>query len=158
MRRLVAMSFVLATVAAVPVAAQSHPNFTGSWTLDASKSVGQMIPQSMELDVTHTDKTLSVTRHSVGPAGAKTTTLVYQLDGSTSKNTVGGNGMTVDLSSTTAWAGDTLVISTTAPTMQGGMQQTERWTLEPGGKQLTLNGDIAISGQSASAKMVFTKK
>ena len=158
MRRLVALSFVLAAVSAVPAAAQTHPNFTGSWVLDPAKSVGPMIPQAMELDVSHTDKSLSITRHATGPRGPQTTTLVYQLDGTTSKNTVGGNGMTVDLNSTTTWAGDTLVVKTTAPTMQGGMQQTERWNLEPGGKQLTLNGDISISGQSATAKMVFTKK
>ena len=66
--------------------------------------------------------------------------------------------MSVDLNSTATWSGDTLVIDTTAPQMQGGMKQVERWAVEGGGKMLTVRGDISVAGQSASAKMVFTKQ
>lgn len=158
MRRFVSVLFALATVAAVPVAAQSHPDLSGKWVLDASKSQGPMVPPSMELTVTQTDKLLTIERSATGPAGATKTTLVYQLDGSMSKNTLGANGMSVDLNSTATWSGDTLVIDTTAPQMQGGMKQVERWAVEGGGKMLTVRGDISVAGQSASAKMVFTKQ
>ena len=158
MRRLVPMLFVLATVAAGPVAAKSHPDFSGKWVLDPSKSEGPTVPPSSELMVTQTAKALTVARNSPGPTGPITSTLVYQLDGTASKNTVGGNGMTVDLNSTTAWEGPALVISTTTPQMQGGFKQTERWSLDDGGKQLTVKGDIAVSGQTASIKLVFVKK
>ena len=158
MRRLVPMLFVLATVAAGPVAAQSHPDFSGKWVLDPSKSEGPTVPPSSELNVTQTPKALTVARNSPGPTGPMTSTLVFQLDGATSTNSVSGNGMTVDLSSTAAWDGPALVISTTAPKMQGGFKQTERWSLDDGGKQLTVKGDIAVSGQTASVKLVFVKK
>lgn len=157
MRRLVPLLFVLATVAAGPVAAQSHPDFSGKWVLDPAKSQGPMIPKSMELTVTQTEKLLTIERNAAGPSGSMKTTLVYQLDGSMSTNTVGANGMSMDLNSKAAWTGDTLVIDTTAPQMQGGMKQVERWSVEGGGKQLTVRGDISIAGQSASATMVYTK-
>lgn len=158
MRRLVSMLFVLATVAAGPVAAQSHPDFTGKWVLDPSKSEGPTVPPSSELNVTQTEKSLTVVRNSPGPTGPMSSTLVFQLDGTPSKNTVGGNGMTVDLNSTTAWDGPALVIDTTAPQMQGGFKQTERWSVDESGKTLTVKGDIAVSGQTASVKLVFLKK
>ena len=158
MRRLVPMLFVLATVAAGPVAAQAHPDFSGKWVLDPSKSEGPTVPPSSELNVTQTEKSLTVARNSPGPTGPMTSTLVFQLDGTASKNTVGGNGMTVDLNSTTSWDGSALVINTTAPQMQGGFKQTERWSLDDSGKLLTVKGDIAVSGQTASVKLVFLKK
>jgi hypothetical protein len=158
MRRLIPMLFTLATVAAGPLAAQAHPDFSGKWALDPSKSQGPMVPPSSDLTVTQTDKLLTIVRNSPGPSGPMSTTLVYQLDGTASKNTVGGNGMTVDLNSTTAWDGPALVISTTAPQMQGGLKQTERWSLDDSGKTLTLKGDIAVAGQTASMTLVFVKK
>lgn len=157
MRRIVTTLFALATVVAGPLAAQAHPNFSGSWVLDPAKSAG-MVPKSSELKITQTDKALTIERNAVGPTGQPvSSTLVYHLDGTPSKNSLGGNGMTIDLNSTTAWEGADLVISTTAE-LQGGMKQTERLTLEDGGKQLTVHGDIAVSGQTASGKLVFTKK
>lgn len=158
MRRLAPVLFALATVAAGPVAAQSHPDFSGKWVLDPSKSQGPMVPQSSELTITQTDKTLTLVRNSAGPSGPMTTTLVYQLDGSPSKNAVGANGITVDFSSTTAWEGPALVINTTAPQLQGGFKQTERWSLDDGRNTLTLKGDVAMAGQSASMTLVFMKK
>ena len=158
MRRLAPLLFALATVAAGPVAAQSHPDFSGKWVLDPTKSEGPTVPPSSELNVTQTEKSLTVVRNSPGPTGPMTSTLVFQLDGAASKNTVGGNGMTVDLNSTTVWDGPALVISTTAPQMQGGFKQTERWSLDDGGKTLRVKGDIAISGQTASVTLVFLKK
>ena len=157
MRRLVPLLLVLATVAAGPVAAQSRPDFSGKWVLVPAKSQGPMIPKSLELNVTQTDKLLTIERNATGPAGSMKSTLVYQLDGSMSTNTVGANGMSMDLNSKATWTGDTLVIDTTAPQMQGGMKQVERWSVEGGGKQLTVRGDISIAGQSASATMVYTK-
>jgi hypothetical protein len=157
MRRLVPLLLVLATVAAGPVAAQSRPDFSGKWVLDPAKSQGPMIPKSLELNVTQTEKLLTIERNATGPAGSMKSTLVYQLDGSMSTNTVGANGMSMDLNSKATWTGDTLVIDTTAPQMQGGMKQVERWSVEGGGKKLTVRGDISIAGQSASATMVYTK-
>jgi hypothetical protein len=157
MRRFVSTLFALATVAAGPLAAQSHPSFSGTWVLDTAKSQG-MVPKSSELKITQTDKSLTIERNAVGPTGQQvSSTLVYNLDGTPSTNTLGGSGMTVDLKSTTTWEGPALVINTTAD-FQGGMKQTERLTLDDAGKQLTVHGDIAVAGQTASGKLVFTKK
>ncbi len=157
MRRLVSTLFALATIAAGPLAAQSHPSFSGTWVLDTAKSQG-MVPKSSQLKITQTDKSLTIERSAIGPTGQPvSSTLVYQLDGTPSKNSLGANGMTVDLNSTTAWDGAALVINTTAD-VQGGMKQTERLSLDEGGKQLTVHGDISVAGQSASGMLVFTKK
>ena len=157
MRRIVSTLFALATVAAGPLAAQSHTTFSGTWVLDTAKSQG-MVPKSSELKITQTDKSLTIERNAVGPTGQPvSSTLVYNLDGTPSTNSLGGNGMTVDLKSTTTWDGPALVISTTAD-IQGGMKQTERLSIENGGKQLTVHGEIAVAGQAASGNLIFTKK
>ena len=152
-------AFLLMTLGLVPAAsAQSHPDFTGTWVLDPSKSQAPMIPQSSELIVSQSEKALTIERTAKFSTGTQTSKLVYNIDGSTSTNTVNPPGMSpIDFKSTTAWDGTTLAITTTAD-FNGGFKQVERWTIGDGGKQLTVNAEIAVSGQSGTAKMIYTKK
>jgi len=161
MRRLTTPFAVLAMVlcwgASAP-AQSAHPDFTGTWTLETSKSQAPMIPQSSQLVVSQSDKVLTIDRTAKFSAGTQTGKLVYSIDGSSSTNTANPpGGAPIEFKSTTSWDGPTLVITTSAD-FNGGYKQVERWTLSEGGKQLTVNGDIAVSGQTATAKMVYTKK
>ena len=138
--------------------AQSHPDFSGTWILDPSKSQAPVVPQSSQLVVSQSDKVLTIEQTAKSPAGDQVVKLVYNTDGSLSTNsTTGPNGSRIDFKSTTSWDGPTLVITTTAD-FQGGFNQVERWTVSEGGKRLVVNGDIAVSGQKATAKMVYAKK
>ena len=47
MRRFATLALTLASLAS-PLAAQSHPDFSGKWTLDTKASEGPMLPVAME--------------------------------------------------------------------------------------------------------------
>jgi hypothetical protein len=117
-----------------------------------------MVPQSAQLVVTQSGKALSYEQTSMTPAGSRVNKMSYQMDGATSKNSVAGpGGASIDFNSTTAWDGPTLIITTTAD-LAGGFKQVERWTMSADGKELTILGDVSVSGQKATAKMFYGKK
>ena len=151
--------FTLALACASSVSAQAtHPDFSGTWQLDSAKSQAPTLPATSTLSVTQSDKLLTIEQTSSSAMGSRTTRLVYRIDGSPSKNTFPApGGASIDFNSNVEWSGQTLVITTTAD-LSGGFKQVERWTVSDGGKQLVVNGDIAVSGQTATAKMVYTKK
>jgi hypothetical protein len=150
---------LMASIWAPSAAAQSaHPDFSGTWVLDAAKSQAPMLPQSAQVVVSQSDKLLSIEHTVTNAAGTRVNKLAYHIDGTPSKNSATGpEGTSIDFNSNTEWSGRTLVITTTAD-FNGGFKQVERWTLSGDGKQLTVVGDIAVSGQTATAKMHYDKK
>ena len=160
MRRLLSTALVFLSSAVPAIAhAQSTPSdFSGTWVLQPGKSQGPVVPQSAQLVVTQSGKLLAYEQTSTTPAGTRTNKLSYHIDGTASKNpTAGPGGATIDFNSTTAWDGPTLVITTTAD-LAGGFKQVERWTMSADGKELTIVGDVAVSGQTATARMSYAKK
>ena len=151
------LAIAFAGTQSVPAQA-AHSDFSGTWVLEPSKSQAPMMPQSSELVVSQSDKVLTIDRTAKMANGTQSGKLAYNIDGTASTNSATPPGGTpIEFKSTTSWDGHTLVITTTAD-FNGGFKQVERWTLSEGGKVLTVNGDIAISGQTATAKMVYTKK
>jgi hypothetical protein len=153
--------FALVSVLALSATASAQstkPDFSGTWVLDSAKSQAPMLPKSAQLFVSQSDKVLSVEHTASTAAGTRVNKLFYHIDGTPSKNSTNGpEGVSIDFNSTTDWSGRTLVITTTAD-FNGGFKQVERWTLSGDGKQLTVVGDIAVSGQTATAKMLYDKK
>ena len=142
-----------------PASAQSaRPDFSGPWVLDSAKSQAPMLPKAAQLVVSQSDKLLSIEHTVSSAAGTRANKLTYHIDGTPSKNSTSSpEGVSIDFNSNTEWSGRTLVITTTAD-FNGGFKQIERWTLSGDGKQLTVVGDIAVSGQTATAKMLYDKK
>lgn len=161
MRRLLSTTLVVLSSALVPaiaIAQNTQSDFSGTWVLQPEKSKGPVVPQSAQLVVTQTGKVLTYEQTSTSTVGTQTNKLSYHIDGAPSKNTTPvRNGASIDFNSTTAWEGPTLVITTTAD-IAGGFKQIERWTMSGDGKELTILGDVAVSGQTATAKMFYTKK
>lgn len=161
MRRLVSAALVVlcsAVVPAVAYAQSAKSDFSGTWVLQPGKSQGPVVPQSAQLVVTQAGKLLSYEQTSTSPAGTSVNKMSYHIDGTPSKNsTPGPGGASIDFNATTAWDGPTLVITTTAD-LAGGFKQVERWTMSADGKELTIVGDVAVSGQTATAKMSYAKK
>ena len=151
------LTLALTWAPSVPAQA-AHPDFSGTWVLDSAKSQAPGLPRTSTLSVTQSDTLLTIEQTVSNATGSRQTKLVYRMDGSPSKNTFPGpGGASIDFNANVEWSGQTLVITTTAD-LSGGFKQVERWTVSDGGKQLVVNGDIAVSGQSATAKMVYTKK
>jgi hypothetical protein len=160
MRRIATLALSLASLAS-PLAAQSHPDFSGKWTLDTKASEGPMMPVAMVVVVTQDAAKLKVENNSTMAMGdqkmEQKSTLTYNLDGSVAKNTLSSQAGSLDLASTSAWDGKTLVITTKADLPAGQLSQVDKWTLAPDGKSLMLTRDVAIAGQTMAIKMAFTK-
>ena len=158
MRRFVSLAFTLSVLAA-PLAAQgTHPDLSGKWTLDPKSVDGVMaVPAGVVMTVTQDAKTLKMDQAATTPAGDQKVSMTFNLDGSTSKNTVSAQGMSMDMSSTAAWEGAALVVKTTAEIQGQTLVQTERWTLDPDGKTLRVQRDASAAGQNMSMKMAFNK-
>jgi hypothetical protein len=158
MRRFASLAFALAVIAS-PLAAQgAHPNFGGKWTLDpAGSPASPMMPSAMTVTVTQDDKTINVESVATTPMGDQKTTQLINLDGSSTTNTINGGGTDVVLTSTAAWDGAALVVTTKAEVQGQPLQQTDRWSLDPDGKTLSMARGLNIAGQSMDMKLVFKK-
>lgn len=159
MRRFASLAFAL-VAAASPLAAQgAHPSFSGTWTLDPSGApASAMTPSSMTVVIVQTDKTINVSSDAVTTMGPQKASQVINLDGSPTKNPVdAGGGNTIDLTSTAAWDGPSLVVTTKAEVQGQTLQQIDRWTLDADGKTLKMARGLSIAGQSMDMSLVFKK-
>ena len=160
MRRFATLALTLASLAS-PLAAQTHPDFSGKWVLDTKASEGPMMPLAMTVVVTQDASKLKVENNSTMAMGEQKmeqkSTLTYTLDGSVAKNTLTSMGGSLDLASTSAWSENTLVITTKADLPAGQLTQVDHWLLAPDGKSLKLTRDVSVAGQTMAIKMSFTK-
>ena len=145
--------------AGAPAAAATHPDFTGTWVLDTTKSQSPMpLPGTMQVVVAQTGNSMKIDRTASTPNGDMSTTTTFTLDGATSKNTVTQMGMSIDMNTVATWDGAALVAKTTADVGGQSLEQTDRWSLSADGKELTINTDVSAGGQQMSAKLVLNKK
>lgn len=161
MRRIATLAIAFASLA-TPLAAQSHPDFSGKWALDTKASEGPMMPSAMTIVVTQDAKTIKVENTSTMAMGEQKmeqkNSLSYNLDGSPSKNTASGMGASLELTSTAAWQGPTFLVTTKADLGNGQtMTQKDTWVLSADGKTLRQNRDVSVGAQTMALKMVFTK-
>lgn len=162
MRRLVSTLFALTTLAATtaaqaPAHGATHPDLTGTWTLDPKNSAGMGVPQSMTLRITKDTKLITFAKVFATPAGDQRSLLMAKLDGSATRNTLGTQGITVDFDLAASWDGPTLVVKTTANVAGQALNQVDRWTLSADGK--TLHQDTIItSPQPGQAKLTFIRQ
>ena len=151
MRRITAMLSTAAIVlTAVGVMAQAKPSFAGKWTRDMTASpmpapggggggrgFGGGGGLGNDLTITQDAKTLTLEYMGGGQAPAPVK-LVYNLDGTESKNMVAGRGGQTEQVSKAAWEGAKLVITTTTQfgenkrsfALEGGSLAVE--TTQPG--------------------------
>lgn len=146
----------------------AHPNFSGTWVLDSSKSnnssaVQDNIPQfsSATWVIVQRGDTLILDRDMTVAGSAQKSHIVIGTDGKPWKNTVPmpGNG-DVETSTTVAWENNVLVIRATGNVQGFDFVQTDRWTLDPDGKTLVSHRSVAVAdqGEVQSSVLTFTKK
>ena len=130
-----------AMLAVSTVAFAQTPDFSGTWTPDASampaapagggegRGGGRGMGGGGPLTVKMIADTLVVERSM----GGNTMTTTYKLDGTESINKQMGRGGEVEIKSTAKWDGSKLVISTQQPGRGGEMMtQVQTWSLEGG--------------------------
>lgn len=163
----------------IAVSAQKAPNYSGTWTLDVSKSkLGERNSiESQTLTVTQTEKDIKVaaaTKRMAPPAGGGggggrmgggmgggDGTNTYTLDGKeTTIETETPMGK-VPTKLTGKWDGAKLSLasSTTFTTPNGEMTRTnkETWSLSADGNTLTIEGEMSGRNGAVTTTKVFTK-
>jgi hypothetical protein len=146
MKRALALALVAAIVLPFTARAQTKTDFSGSWTLDATKS--------------DPGRGGGGGRGPAGPVVIKQTpseiaigTATYKLDGSESVNQMQGRGGTTEAKSKAHWDGAKLVIETTRDMGGNAVTSTEIRSLSADGKEMT----VETSFNGNTRKTVFTK-
>ena len=147
MKRLIVFALAAAVVLPFSARAQGKTDFSGTWTLDASKSdpgrggggggrgpAGPVVIKQTATEIT------------VGTA-------TYKLDGSESVNQMQGRGGTIEAKSKAHWDGAKLVIDTTRDMGGNAVTSTEVRSLSADGKEMT----VETSFNGNTRKTVFTK-
>lgn len=154
---------VAALFVAAPLGAQSHPNLTGTWVLDSSKTQadGNVVPptSSTYILVQHGDTLTQDSKVSDGRSGEFTEKMFWLIDG---KAWVNHNAFgTADFVSTSQlkWDGPALKIITSFDVEYRKVERSETWTLGSDGKTLTIKMDISTDANyTGSNTLVFNKQ
>jgi hypothetical protein len=155
MRRNALIVGALSLVFAASIAqAQDKPNFSGSWTLVVDPNAaggggggggrgGGGLGQAATL--TQDAKTLTITRTTQNGE----VKLVYNLDGSDSKNMVMGRGGQTEQVSKATWDGTKLVISTTLTMGENTVTRTQTMSLDASGQLV-----VTVSGPGRGGEVM----
>jgi hypothetical protein len=148
---------------ASPLAAQAtHPDFTGTWVLDASKTVvdGPIPPPpAASYVVVQVGDSLAVDQKMTSQEGEQVAKKVWRVDGKPWANAITYGGVDMVLSSTLSWNGAVLTIHTTSDYQGTPAEQTETWTLGSDGKTLTQSTSTSANGDYyATMTLVFSRK
>jgi len=136
MRRNALIVGALSLVLAAPLARAQQPNFAGTWTLvpDPNAPTGGRGGGGGGLGqggtIAQDAKTLTITRTTQNGE----IKVVYNLDGSESKNMMQGRGGQVEQVSKAAWDGSKLVITTNFMMGENAVTSTASYSLDASGQ------------------------
>ncbi len=161
--RSVVAFLVLVAMVSTRATAQAHPDFSGVWVLDASKTVvdGQLgAPTSATYTIrVHGDSIISDRVAETAETGTIKSHIVWGTDGKTWKNTIPVNGADTEISSVLSWQGDKLVVKTTLTVQETPVEQLDQWSMGSDGKTITMQRSISAMGQElGSSTLSFNKK
>ena len=153
MKTLLAASVLAVLFTPRGIVQDAKPDFSGTWTMDASKSdFGQMpAPQSIVIVIDHKEPALKATVTQKTSEGEMTSTRNLTTDGKENKNTIRTMDGDQPITSTTKW-GDKVLTTAFSLTIQNmAINVTETWELSPDGKTLVATRDFATD-QGASRR------
>ena len=165
MRRTVLGSLVCLFVLSILAVAASKPNFTGSWTMDRSRSFGLPADMQQTMTVTQKDETIELETKLIQPNNERSVKDTYIIDGKEHEFTppVQPGQPPAKGKRTTTWlpAGNGIMVSevTTAETPKGPAttQIVRKWTLSAQG-ELVIDMYVDNPNVSYEAKRIFLKK
>lgn len=155
-RRSARLTLLLVTSWLGAATAQSAPNLTGTWALDAAKSnFGQLpAPQNRSDVIDHREPQLTIKRTILQDGTPASLDLKYTIDGKPHPNTTPQGQIT----STLTWEGRVLVMKSQVPTDGGAAEIVDRMTLSSDGKTLTQDRTISVQGQEIKQTIVLVKQ
>ena len=162
--RLIARALLAVVIVAAPVAAQKHPDFTGTWVEDvAQRKVVPADPPVVKSPVqmedppqviTQSAQTITIAQTFMGD----TTRITYDLDGRENKTRQGAQVRTTR----TRWDGNRLItegtnFQTTSAGEESWQRREVRW-LTPKGEMALEVTQIDEDGKSRAVLQVFRKR
>jgi hypothetical protein len=157
MFRKVVLVIAATAVCAAIAAAQSKPNFSGTWKLNASKSDFGAFPgpDSRTDKIDQTDSAIKEAVDAVGgPQGDQKYSLNYNLDGSETTNSPAPG---IDIHSTAKWDGLSLVVTSKLKFQDQDVTIKAVWTLSDDGKTFTQNAHLESAMGEIDQKIIFDK-
>jgi len=148
--------FGVALAVSVAAQAQTHPNFSGTWTFNPGRSqnIGMMASMEDTVTIVQTAAGVTVTDRARMQGQDSTREVHFDLRGTPVTN----SGPMGDQNETVAkWVDRTLVVTWTADSAVAGAKvvRTETRSLSADGKTMTVE---SVRGTNAPIVMVFDKK
>ena len=141
---------------AISLAAQSKPNFSGTWKLNVAKSdFGVLPPSNGRTDVIeHQDPDLKDTVSDDAAQGQQNYTLSMTTDGKEAINKPGG----LEMKSVATWTASNLVVNTKLQFQGSDVTIKTTWALSDDGKTLTESAHLESQMGETDQKLVFEKQ
>ena len=139
---------------AAPLAAQAHPDFTGTWVMDSSRTLadgGAFASDAETRVLVHRGDSLTQVVSSVYYHDKGTDTTFMRIDGK-----AWTNGANV---SQLRWRGESLGILSSSSNSPGVMfEQSETWTLASDGKTLSIRTEISRNSSHIGTMLLVYRK
>jgi hypothetical protein len=138
------------------LAAQSKPNFTGTWKLNVAKSdFGVLPPSNGRTDVIdHQEPNLKDSVSDDGAQGQQNYTLSMTTDGKEAINKPGG----LDMKSVATWDANKLVVNTKLQFQGSDVAIKTSWSMSDDGKTLTESAHLESPMGETDQTMIFEKQ
>lgn len=136
-----------------------HPDFSGTWALDTTRSdFGKIIggrPIARTDVIVHRDPRLDQTLYLMRTPGTRDTTVYhYTTDSARVVHRIDDR----DIEARVWWSGDTLRLESRSKLMMFELGLSERWTLSPDGKTLTMARRVKSPVGGGDATLRFVKR
>lgn len=132
------MRFVplIAAVFCFLLPAQDHPDFSGTWNLNVDESdfAGRTPPKSRTDVIQQAGPTLHQSVKELDGIRVRTSQLRYELDGSTTQNTIEGSSV----QSTAKWDVSDLLVHSVTHAPDGDVVIDDRWVMSLDKRKLTV--------------------
>jgi hypothetical protein len=137
---------------AASLAAQSKPNFSGTWKMNVEKSdFGPLPPSNSRTDIIdHNDPTLKINVSDDGAQGKQEYVLNLTTDGKEVTNNAGGT----EVKNSATWEGSGLVVGTKLKFQDTDVTVRSVWTLSADGKTLTQTAHL-VAGALGETDQTF---
>jgi hypothetical protein len=149
-------TFLLLALTTFSLIAADHPNFTGSWKMNADKSdFGALAsPTLYERKIEHKDPVIRMTVRQGSAMGERTVDVDLRTDGQeTTNKSPTGEGKTIG-----KWNGRDLDLTTTRKVQGGDVVSHEIWSLSQDGKTLTSTTHMKTPRGNVDIKLVLDRQ
>jgi len=154
MNRVVLAMLAALALAAHEAPAQSKPNFSGSWKMNAARSDFGPVPApaSIARKITHAEPSLAIVEDQDAGSGVQTVTRVYTTDGRGSSFMSQG----AEVKGTAVWEGNDLVVTSEVEVVP--LKYIDRMSLSDDGKTMTSAIKLASPDGAIDVKVIFEKQ